>query len=467
MKYKFMKSDSATFRTIIYIISTIFVQGASVLFAPVYTRLLSAEAYGFSAVYLSVVNIISIICGLQTYGTLIVKKSELDYEEYKEYCSNILELSFAGCIVCLMFIIPFSGLLKRMLAIDGWYLFVLVLHSFGVYCVNYLYAYLTAERNVISYLIVSILMTLGSFCISVYFISVVDFEHRYLAMYIGNALPYVVAGVAICLFFLRPGRYRHRWQNWEDCLEFSVPLVFHNLATLLLAQADRIMIKQMIGAGEAGIYSMCYSMALPTSALWAAMNNAWKTEYFVRLSEGDVQYVNIHSKRYLYIYTLATMGFLMIFPEFTKIMTSDQYWGGIVFIPVIIVNCYFVFLYSFPANYEFAKKKTKGLSVITVTGAMANIGLNYLLIPQYGMIGAAIATLVVQVFIFIAHDILARKWIGGYHYEWKFYIRGIVPVIVTMIIAYGIMDYVFIRWICAVIIAIIALSRIIKYKAIF
>lgn len=466
MKHKLIRNDSATFRTMIYIVSTIFVQGASVLFAPVYTRLLSTENYGYSAIYLSIVNIISIICGLQTHGTLVVKRSELDHEEYKEYCSNVLELSLAGGVVCLL-IIPFCGFLKQMLAVDGWFLFVLVFHSFGLYCVNFLYAYLTAERSVISYLFVSILTTLGSFGISVCLISLTDFEHRYLAMYVGNALPYVVAGIVICLFFLHPKRYGHKWQNWKDCLEFSAPLIFHNLAALLLAQADRIMIKQMIGAGEAGIYSVCYNMALPTSALWAAMNNAWKTEYFTRFIKNDMLYVKIHSQRYLYIYTLATMGFLMIFPEFTKLMTSNKYWDGIVFIPVIILNCYFVFLYSFPANYEFVKKKTKGWSVITVAGALANIGLNYFLIPQYGMMGAAIATLAVQVLIFVAHDILARKWIGGYHYEWSFYVKGIIPVIATAIIAYGMLDYVVIRWICAVIIGITALFRIIKYKAIF
>lgn len=108
-----------------------------------------------------------------------------------------------------------------------------------------------------------------------------------------------------------------------------------------------------------------------------------------------------------------------------------------------------------------------GLSIITVTGTVVNIALNYWLIPICGMFGAALATVSVQVLIFIAHDVLARFYIGGYHYCWKFYFKGIVPVLLMMVAAYGFMDLFIVRWVLALIIAIIALREMIKNRGFF
>ena len=96
------KSESATFRSIIYIISTFFVQGAAVIFSPVYTRIMTPDENGYYSVYLSVVNMISIICGLQTHGSLLVKKNELDEDEYEKYCASVLGLSTVGYFVSIL-----------------------------------------------------------------------------------------------------------------------------------------------------------------------------------------------------------------------------------------------------------------------------------------------------------------------------------------------------------------------------
>lgn len=148
-------------------------------------------------------------------------------------------------------------------------------------------------------------------------------------------------------------------------------------------------------------------------------------------------------------------------------MLAKEYWEGIAFIPLIIVNCYFIFLYSFPANFEIVNKKTKGLSTITVFGAMANIALNYFMIPRFGMTGAALATLAVQILIFIAHDILARHYIGQYHFKWSFYLCGIIPVFIGCAGSYLFMDHIGIRWGLAVVIGLLALHKLIKDKSLF
>lgn len=459
------KPESTSFRSIIYIISTFFVQGATVIFAPVYTRILSLGETGYYTVYLSIVNIISIICGLQTYGSLLIKKNELGDTEYEEYCASVMVLSTVGYFVSILVVVLTGDFWVTMLAVRKAYVIIMVSHAFGMYCVNFLYAYFIAAQKVVTHLIISVLLTVGIFLLSVFFTTFCMPDHKYIGMYLGNAIPYIFVGIIAWLRFVKCRTVTVKY--WKFCIDYSFPLIFHNLAALLLVQADRIMIKDMDSAGAAGIYSMCYNMALPTSALWSAMNNAWKTDYFKKQYEGDADYIQLHSRRYLKTYTLATMGYLMIFPEIVRIMLAKEYWEGIAFIPLIIVNCYFLFLYSFPANYEIVQKKTKGLSAITVLGAITNITLNYFMIPLFGMLGAALATLVVQILIFTAHDVLARFYIGYYHYRWSFYLIGIIPVFICCIGCYVFMDHVWVRWGMAVVIGLLAAHKIVKDKSLF
>ena len=58
---------------------------------------------------------------------------------------------------------------------------------------------------------------------------------------------------------------------WIYVLQFNLPLVPHYLSQTVLNSADRIMIKNMVGAGEAGIYGLAYSLAQRTRQIYAVI----------------------------------------------------------------------------------------------------------------------------------------------------------------------------------------------------
>lgn len=152
-----------------------------------------------------------------------------------------------------------------------------------------------------------------------------------------------------------------------------------------------------------------------------------------------------HSNNYIFLFTCLTCGYLLVSKEALKILGAKGYWDGIDILPFVIVGLFFEFLYTFPVNYEMYCKKMKIISIGSTIVALVNIGLNFLLIPRYGMLGAAIATLIAYIGLFIIHDIIVRK-IGGYHYKWSFYLKGIIPVIGCSALTYLLTDYMPVRW---------------------
>ena len=78
---------------------------------------------------------------------------------------------------------------------------------------------------------------------------------------------------------------------------------------------------------------------------------------------------------------------------------------------------------------------------------LSNIGLNYLLIPKYGIMGAAIATLAAHILLFVFHELIADKLIKGeYHYTLKTFLPGFIITMVAIVIGSVLEPYMVVRW---------------------
>jgi O-antigen/teichoic acid export membrane protein len=244
-------------------------------------------------------------------------------------------------------------------------------------------------------------------------------------------------------------------------------LILHGAGGLVLSQSDRVMLQRMSGESVAGIYSFAYSVALVISILWMSFNTTWVPFYYEYKKNDQKAQILLRAKNYIAIFSVLTMGFILLAPEIYRIMAPPEYWPGISLIPLIALAYYFNFLYSFPANYEFYNAKVKLIFIGTVCAAIINIVCNFVFIPLYAGIGAAIATLVSFVFLFIFHEIIARFIIKNYDYRFTMYLKGLFPVIIASIIFYITQDFWYIRWGMGIILGIYLLRRIIKSKAIF
>ena len=129
---------------------------------------------------------------------------------------------------------------------------------------------------------------------------------------------------------------------------------------------------------------------------------------------------------------------------------------------------YMVFLYSFPVNFQFFYNRTLNIAIGTCLSALINIILNFILIPPYGMYGAAIATLIAYISLFAFHQIIARYVIGRpYHFGYKDYWLALVFIAVNVAMVYLLNDYWIVRWIAAAVVGFVLVARIIKNKKIF
>lgn len=463
MMIKEVKSLSK--RTIIMMIGTVLINIVSFITAPIFTRIMSTADFGIFSVFSSWINIFSIIFGGQTYGTLNNAKIEYSKEKYPNYCFNAFLISTIQCIGAGIILLIMSDILVIFLKLPKECLLWLVLGAYGTYMVTFFSSYLVIEKKVVQNLIITLIIVILTTGLSILLIIFSPIE-GYLGRILGYSCVYFVASVFIAIYLLKFSGLHVNIVYWKFCLTLSGPLVMHGLSGILLSQSDRIMLMAQRGESTAGIYSFCYTIALPISVVSGAVNSAWTPEYYELMKKSSAGEIEKHYARQLFLITAIVCGYIMVAPEVIKVLAVKEYWEGIFIIPLVVVGYYYNFLYFFPANYEFYHKKTKFIAGSTMIAAFINILLNYALIPQYGMLGAAVATIVAYIFLFLVHDFIARMVIKGYSVKWKFYLRGITPVLVSFIIYEVFASNMLVRWLIGGSVAVLIVLKIKKQKAI-
>lgn len=452
------KKDKLTINSILYLAGIVISQGANVLMSPVYTRLLSAGDYGRNSIYMTLVSIFSVVVGLQTHGTLVLKHTEYEEEEYVQYRSNIMILSFLTFAVILCVSPLFIAPLSRLVELDVFLLYWSMIHSFGQFCVSFLLADLAAHNRSVLHSIFSVVFAVLSVTVPLILIYFTDYD-RYVSKSIGSAIPYVIGGFVIFVLYVSKLKGKLKFEYQRFAFFYSAPLIFHGIGTYLLAQSDRVVIQKLVNSEVAGIYSLSYSLSLPTSALWTALNTSWNPTYAKLLAEEKYDEINKHIGNMIFTFTCASIGFLMCCPEFFKLMSTKDYWSGISIMPVIILSTYFVFLYSIPVNYQFLKKSTRSIAVITCMGTVINIVSNIAIIPKIGMIGAAFTTLIAWIFIWFCNDMVSRYRIGNFCFPFKGYLPGIFVMLAVSCLAMYIQDVIWIRYGIIVIVIAVYFAR--------
>jgi O-antigen/teichoic acid export membrane protein len=441
-------------------------QGIGFFTAPVFTRLLTPSDYGYVAVYSTWVSLCSLFVGLQTYGSIANAKIKYHDDEIDAYLSSIMTLSVISFIIFLVGGIFANKFLAKILGVRSDLVVLLIIQSFTSFGISFyirkLIQYKQAEQSTLLSLLVSVLSTVLAIILLLN-----SSNNRHIVKIYANAIPTILVGfIIICLVFVK-GRKIYDKAYWNFCLTLTLPLILHGAGGLVLSQSDRVMLQRMSGESVAGIYSFAYSVALVIDILWVSFNTTWVPFYYEYKKNNQNELILLRTKNYITVFSILTMGFMLLAPEVYRIMAPRDYWSGISLIPLIALAYYFNFLYSFPANYEFYNGKTKLISAGTICAAIINIACNLLFIPAYAGAGAAIATLISYIFSFIFHEIIARFVIRNYEYRFNMYIRGLLPVFAIVVLFYVIQDFWYIRWGIGAVLGVYLLRRIIRNRAIF
>jgi O-antigen/teichoic acid export membrane protein len=398
----------------IYALSSLASPLIALVLSPFLTHMLSASEYGALVVLNTVIVLVT---GITQLGLIsaVFRAYNYDYESrqdrLKVLSTTILLLLLTSLPIMLIFVLAapwLAGLLldspsfSNAIKVAGLVILVQNLSIPGL-------AWLRAEKRVVLFSVLSIsnlLIALGATLVLVGIIHM-GIIGSLLATGIGYAF------IAICtlpLIVLRAG-LRSRWDIIHNLVAFGVPLVFNTLSFWVLQLSDRYLLSKLGSLAETASYGVAYNLgnALNVVVLTPFIL-AWPTAMFAIAKRDDAPHIFQLIFRYFTLFLLlialllAYVGIVVL-----DLLFPVSYHSATPIIPIIALSIVFYGVYTVLTVGTGIRRKTWYIALAMTFAALLNVAINLVLIPHYGSMGAAIATLVAYVFLTLLMYIVNQR----------------------------------------------------------
>jgi O-antigen/teichoic acid export membrane protein len=361
---------------------------------PVYTRLLTPADYGILSL-LGVTSSLAIVVAQLGLGSAFFR--EVIYEGSEEHIVESTTLYFLLGESAIFFggLIAFSPNLSTLIfgTVDYTHLLRLVFLSdlLGIADVVFM-ARLRSRAQSSFYSVLSVARFATGILLNLYFIVVLrrGVEGLIVAGLISAAL---FAALYLTLL-ARDLRLTFSSLILRRMLKFGIPLVPVGLSSLLLTLADRYFLQHFSTTAELGLYSLGYSIGMVMNLVEQAFQLAWPPHKFAIARQPDAK----HQFARILTYYLLAFGFLgmtlsLLAREILVVLTTPKFYPAYSIVPLIALSYIFAGTRHMTNTGLTIMNKMKYVPPLIVGSALLNLGLNYLLIPPYGKIGAAWATI--------------------------------------------------------------------------
>ena len=369
-------------------------------------RLLTLNDNGMLGYANSLIEVASALSSLG-FASIITREFVEDDEKSGESLCSCIVFSSAVALVavaCLQVIVRITAPGESML-----HTIVLLQSSSTVFSTLSLFVYWFRYKNKAN--VVAILRLVAFGISAVWRVLVLLLNGGLVHYTIGLAAETLLFGLFLGIVFFRNynGHFRFSFGRVKKVLKSSYPFIFSALLTTIYGQTDKIMLKSMVDNSAVALYNASLRLACALSMIPSSLVEAFRPEVMSLKFKDERMYLKRFRQLYAVVFWFsAAYGiFVTIFAKYIILfLYGEKYLGAVSSLSLIVWYSAFSYFGSINNMYMVSEYKSGWVQITTLSGAAANVILNYLLIPQWGIVGAALASLLTQ---FIAN--FAMLWI--------------------------------------------------------
>lgn len=384
-----------------YGLGNLFIRSLSFILLPLYSNLISTKEFGDFALLMSVyaVGVVLYQFGMQSALNKFYIEEESAERKKLIFSSVFNSIIIIGLLFTVIFWFSAPGFSLLIFNTERYsYLLVLIVITILVETLTFFIIFLlkTKElaRQAVTYSIIGGIINLLLNLLLVYY---------YRLGVPGIILAQFITGTVLLLLLLRiiGEDYLPKIDGeiFKALFRFSLPLMMANLLTAGVNVADRFILNNLMGREQVGIYSFSYRIAIVMNVFVASFSTAWHPHSLNLFYSND--YKQAFGKTLTKLVALSCV-LLLVVSLFARhlfeinisgmAIFNPAYKGGVVIIPLVMIGYIFNGISSFYSVYPSISNKTYHFLIADVIAFASNIGLNFLLIPKTGMLGAAFAT---------------------------------------------------------------------------
>jgi O-antigen/teichoic acid export membrane protein len=415
----FIKKNAA------YSLAMFMERGLAFLLLPLYSYVLSPSEYGIYAVLFSFIAVAAFFYGLGIENNLLAFSSDSARDD-EMMGTAFWSVAFVSIVLsCVMLL--FSGPLSSVLFRDGKYA-PLVSLAAGILWTDSLIRFflyrLLGKQKTKFYFWISLFRGLAGLAANCVFLLFFDFGLT------GIFLSYAISNLSILILLIAAEcgtiRFVCRRADLNRLIRFGSPVMLTSLFITMLNFFDRYLLETMVSAEQAGWYSAAYRIGFVVNLVVTAfsMGALPFTLSLLKKDPGDKRVVS-RLMTFSFCTFISLFVFLGLFVHdlvrmkvFGYAAINPSYWKAMVLVPPVALGYVFYGIFVNFSLLFFYSGKTGVMAGIVFLSFLANLIINWCLIPHYGPAAAAAATVIGFLFMASAGFIFSRR-IFPVRYEWK------------------------------------------------
>jgi O-antigen/teichoic acid export membrane protein len=403
---------------------------AAYLLLPVYTRFLTPHDYGIKELVGLTTEITGIL--MATAISSAVYRFYFEYENEKDQAevisSAIIAVGGIG-IVCLIGLFSVSRYLAGVIldSPELFHFFMISFCSMWFHSVNNIgYNYLRAQQHSLKVISFSFGNLVLAIILNIYFICFLKIG--VLGVFLSTLITSIVLTFVLTVPILHKVGLSFSREKIIEMIKFGLPMIPSQMGAFVVHLSDRFFIKHYCSIADAGLYSLGYRFgAIPANFISSPFNQTWMPRRFeLSKQEGAEKVFGRIFTYFLLLMFWACLGVSILTKEMLEIIAEPSYWSASAVVPIIALGTtIFTFHYHFNIGI-LIKKKTKYLAYINTSNAVIVTALNFILIPTYGIYGAAVATIIA-----FSYKAAITYWLGSKYYRIHFEFGRITHLFIT------------------------------------
>jgi O-antigen/teichoic acid export membrane protein len=420
---------------LIYGFGGIVAKSISFFLLPIYTRIFSPAEYGTIEMLVVISGLLSALLTMgmdsaQSY--FFFKQQKLGKTEQAKIVTAVLQWKLVWGAFVVILATLFSPLLNT------WFFnSVLNWHYFAIAFAGALFAQVMQQSAEVfrllyrpwPYVILIFLQSLVSALLII--ILVLFFRQSVFGYLLGTTIASLVVAivgwVALRDYIVLNIKFSYQWPK---LLRFGAPLVPAGIAMYAMTTTDRWFLQFYHGQEVLGYYAVGAKLAMLFGFAIETFRKAWWPIAMESIHNPDGPETFRTIARLFMGFGVASIVYLtFLSPWVMRLMAAEIYYSAYKVVGVLAWSLLFYGFYMIAVAGLWKSEKTKYVPLCTGVAAVLNIPLNYLLVPTYGVIGAALATSAVYlIWVVIVLVISEKLWYVGYPF-FLFFLQTLIGVV--------------------------------------
>lgn len=239
-------------------------------------------------------------------------------------------------------------------------------------------------------------------CVTVFVVyQVVILKQGALGQVRGSFYGYAVFSVISAWFLARHVRFRPQRQHIRTCLAFAFPIFLTYVIGFFVSRVNVLILQYFVVGGAVGIFALGQQLSNLIYMLSGAFDKAWQPFLYSSDPEKARQISALYIVFATPVYMTLALSMGLYAPEIIRLISPQSYQSAWSVVAISVFGMAFVALSSGSNGAIYYAKRSNVTAWITAFAALVNIGLNFLTIPKWGLVGAVWTSLFVGIVILV------------------------------------------------------------------